>query len=160
LGILLTVIGVAALLYGTLSVLSKIPMRHRNLTPERVRALLLTLATRGEEGSFLLLRIRSDERFIQFKRYGSTRGDWGLRSDFPNAPWSRMYFDQVHDLAEKGGYEYARTRTTEGDVAEFLTLNFGQDIQAAVEFATTVSSQIYAVSLERDCVGILYGVRD
>jgi hypothetical protein len=154
------VIALAAFLYGALWVLARVPFKHRTLTPERLNALLAALLKRGVDGGFLVIKARGHAGFVQFKLYVTRSGRRGIRSDYPRAPWSKPYYDAVRELLVENGIEFERTPTHTGEVSEFLTIDFGQDVDSAQAFATSVLTEVYRVSPAKDAVATLHGVRD
>lgn len=154
----LAILGVV--FYALLWVLARIPVRHRNLSPERLEALLKALLTRGEAGSLLMIEVRGDERFVQFKLYDEPSHGRGIRSDFPRAPWSEPFYEDVATLLRESSRPFDRTPVAGTDVPEFLTQDFRRNVAEAQRFATDVLVRIFRVSPQDDCVATLRGVRD
>ncbi len=149
--------GVIVVAWGGLTVAAKIPAKHKNLTPQRLKWLLDALLYRGADGAFLLIRVRRGERFIQFRKYIARKGVVGIQSDFPRAPWSEPYFDTLRSRLQTEGIEVEMTPAVGGATSGFLTMDFGRDTGKAASIATMML-QVLQVDPERQCVGEFHGV--
>jgi hypothetical protein len=136
---------------------TKIPVKHRGLEPRKIRNLLHTLLLNGSDSSILVIRVRKDERFVQFRLRMPDGADPGLELGFPRAPWSDRLFDEVARLVDEYAVPYDRVPTGEGVVTEFLVADFGSDVEGAQRLTTALLTSVYGVAPERDCVATLEG---
>jgi hypothetical protein len=148
--------GVAGV-YGLLK-LGQIPIRHKPLEPRMIKSLLHTLLVNGADCSVLLIKVRRDGRFIQFRNCIAPGSAPRIEFGFPRAPWSEGIYEQVAELLDSRGIVSERVPTGQtSGVSEFLVANFEHDIDSAQGVASALLSDVFAVIPERDCYGILEG---
>jgi hypothetical protein len=154
--VLITITVVAVLVWFVLWIGVRIPVRHRPLTPEKIRSLLATLLSNGTDGSVLFIHVRGDERIVQFRLRVDALDRGRLEAAFPDAPWSHVFYEGVATMLAQNSIPAARV-PGEGAVSEFLSMQFDSDIATAQRYATAVLSEVYGVVPERDCYGVLRG---
>ena len=151
-GVVLTVVAVFAL-----GLFVRAPrMRHKPLTPEKLQSLLRTLLTYGRPGALLLIQVRKQPSFVQFRIDASGRKK-GLQAGFPRAPWSEAVFERVLEDLGGRGIPVRRQPEPGPQVTEFALGDFGSDIEAAQEHASTVLRDILRADPERECYAVLEG---
>ena len=138
---------------------SKTPFKHRRLDKEKLRRLLRTLLYRGFDSGHLIVSVSKTEKFVQFAKYVVGPNKVGLRMDFPDAPWSREYFDDVREFLSSTGQTFEIEETGRDDTRRFLTIDFSQDVDRAGTIASTILRDVFGADTERDCYAQLDGVR-
>lgn len=99
------------------------PYYHRNLERNRFEWLLRGLAETAKDRSVLMIEHQGSDRFIQFvKRRGA--GGTCLGFGFPDAPWSRAYFEPLCKALSEHGFEFARSETGDENVPCFVEVEF------------------------------------
>jgi hypothetical protein len=134
------------------------PVKHRNLTPERITTLVEMLLERGADGGALFIKERGGARFVQFAKYVGHAGRVGIQTDFPLAPWSEPFYEGVCRCITKLGLTSREMNTGREDTKRFLTVDFGRNVKQATAFITCVVEEVFALSLVRDCQAHLVGV--
>lgn len=110
---------------------------------DQLEAPLRQLLTCELENAFLSVRPKfSHERFLQFARYELCEGQRGLELAFPNAPWSENYFPRVVTAASTQGLIYD-IEESEGDVARFVFVKFGDSADSAAAFAKSILVEMF-----------------
>jgi len=99
------------------------PYYHRNLSQDRFEWLLRTLAETLRDESILLIEHQGSDRFIQFVKSRSAAGTC-LGFAFPDAPWSRTYFEPLCSALSEHGFEAARSETGDENVPCFVEVEF------------------------------------
>ncbi|HKP75841.1 MAG TPA: hypothetical protein VJT67_09890 [Longimicrobiaceae bacterium] len=143
--------------WGLLWVGSRIPVRHRHLNPAKLLNLLYTLLHNGSDGSILVVTVRGDGRFTQFRLRMPPGGEPSLEFGFPRAPWSAAVFDDVADMLRAHGRSFERVPAQVGAVTEFLLADFEADVAGAQQITTALLTDVYGVVPERDCYATLEG---
>lgn len=115
-------------------------------TTETIHAAIASLLKRGLDGGFLIIRISLSSRFIQFRKYIRSPGDYGIEFSFPKAQWSRDYFGQVAALCDFRLQEYVIKEELYESSMTFLYADFGKDDKAATEFAKAVLMDVFEVT--------------
>jgi hypothetical protein len=136
---------------------SRISVKHRHLGPRKLGNLLFTLLHNGSDRSVLLIRVRKNERFVQFRLRMPDGTEPGLEFGFPRAPWSERIFADVADLLREHAVPFERVPAGAGAVTEFLVADFGTDVERAQRLATALLTSVYGVVPERDCFATLEG---
>ena len=111
---------------------------YRPLPAAEIPNRLARLLRKGRDGEFLVIQDVASERFVQIRKYADGPGHSGLSFDFPRAPWSAMYYDQVQSRMERDGIRFALQPTLDAPVTEFLQVDCGRDL----ELATTVVDRV------------------
>ncbi len=99
--------------------LGRRPVYHRNIKSEEFEKYLRALLSECADGSLMFIDHEGSERFLQFAKYRSNQGQTILHFGFPDAPWSRQYFESIVKLFQTSGITYNIT-PGEGLVQRFL----------------------------------------
>lgn len=110
-----------------------------------VRRLLATLLERGYDLGFLVFELPGEERFVEFSKYIREGDRRGLTLDFPLAPWSEPYYEQVKGLLESRGISYVVEDTPNGPVKEFIQADFQQDLDTAAAVGRDIFIRVFRV---------------
>ena len=79
------------------------------------------------------------ERFLQFAKCRSNQGQMFLHFGFPDAPWSRQYFESIVKMVQTSGITYNIT-PVEGLVRRFLEIDFStEDPTKAITAAACIA---------------------
>lgn len=104
------------------------------------------LLKQGYDGGFLIINISYSKKFIQFRKYINSPGEYGLSLDFPNARWSSALYEKVKSYCERNSVEYKTiSRHDEGRKMEFLCVDFKRDINMAHEFLKGILCESFGV---------------
>lgn len=125
------------------------PYRHRGVYPDRIELFLQTLLKRGFDGGVLVFEVMErskTRRFIQFAKRITAPGVIGIEFGFPNAPWSRQYFEPMCNSLASAGFSVRVTQTGRDDTSAFLTVNLGSDLSAAVRLVDVALKQVLRVT--------------
>src|SRR3954467_864259 len=139
----------SASVWGLLWLGTRIPVRHRHLDPRKLANLLFTLLENGSDRSILVIRVRKDERFVQFRLRMPGGSAPGLEFGFPHAPWSERVYDEVAALLREQAVPFERVPAGVGAVKEFLLADLGADVGQAQRLATALLTRVYGVVPER-----------
>lgn len=127
------------------------PYRHRHLTMGRFRWLLDALADTMEDGSVLVIEHEGSDRFIQFVKYERSAGTV-LGFAFPDAPWSRPYFEPLRTALAERGVDYSVSETSDEATSRFLEVECSRDpIASALELAQIAVSVMGLRDDDRFC---------
>lgn len=113
--------------------------------PDRLEWLLRC----GDDGEFLVIGDLATERFVQLRKYVHGPGDYGLSFDFPRAPWSAKYYDELQSQTEHDGTHFVLQPTLDAPVTEFLQLDCGRDIELARRVVDRVLFDIFQVARDQ-----------
>jgi hypothetical protein len=144
--ILVVIFGVAALLAGVL--LYRRPKQVEHLEEiglgdfDRCLAILLK---RGYDLGFVVFELPGDQRFVEFSKYVRDRTHQGVQLDFPLAPWSEPYYEQVKGMLEVKGITYQVEDTPDGPVREFIQVDFAQDLGRAAATGREIFERIFRI---------------
>ena len=114
------------------------PRRYRNVQVGELARFIQTLLKRGYQGGLLILETktsRSDRRFLQFSKYIREDGRAGLEFGFPNAPWSRAYYDALRRELDAKGVAFTLQDTGRHDTTQFLVVDLERDVTKAQRVA-------------------------
>jgi hypothetical protein len=117
---------------------------HRNLTTERFPWLIAGLATQMKDGGVLVIQHEGSPRFVQFVLSCSNPREACLGFGFPDAPWSRPYFEPVRNALTDLGYMIHESPTGDLSVSRFLEL----EIPGPLEAWQTAGSQVAAAAFQ------------
>lgn len=109
------------------------------------RRLIATLLERGYDLGFLVFELPGEERFVEFSKYIREGPREGIQLDFPLAPWSEPYYDQVKSLLESRQVPYTVEDTPDGPVREFIQVDFAQDLDRAAATAREIFERVFRV---------------
>lgn len=129
---------------------SKKPYYHRNLKSDRFAWLLKGLADTMRQESVLMIEHQGSDRFIQFIKSGSPSGEC-LGFAFPDAPWSRNYFDPLVAALSKEGFAVAVSETGDDQVPRFIEVELHGSQADQIDLALRVAETARQVmSLGKD----------
>ncbi len=119
--------------------------RQRRLEQDfrHVEAWLEGLLKSGVDGAFVIVRHRGSERFIQFRKYIQSAGDFGLELGFPNVAWSQGYFPKTRIYCEEMSIPYRIHTETSDGICGFLYVNCGKDLELAFELTKAIWTRIF-----------------
>lgn len=103
------------------------------------------LLQRGYDLGFVVFEIPGDQRFLEFSKYVRDQDNRGVQLDFPRAPWSEPYYEQVKSLLEGKGIAYQVEDTPDGPVREFIQVDFAQDLGRAAATARDIFERVFRV---------------
>lgn len=109
------------------------PLRHRIKSLDELGRFLEGLIVQGTEGTILMVEDKKTKKFVQFVKLGK-RNKAKLHFGFPDAPWSRNYFQRVEDSFKKRNIQYTINPTSEDVVTKFLDIDI-VEIDKGVEIA-------------------------
>jgi hypothetical protein len=109
------------------------------------RRLIAMLLERGYDLGFLVFELPGEERFVEFSKYIREGARQGIQLDFPLAPWSEPYYDQVKSLLESRKVSYTVEDTPDGPVREFIQVDFAQDLDRAAAPAREIFERVFRV---------------
>ncbi|KDA52861.1 hypothetical protein EG19_09390 [Thermoanaerobaculum aquaticum] len=124
---------IAALVILTLLLLFFWPAgraRFRNVLIRDLRRHLEFLLKVTRDGSFLILEDGKSSRFLQFRKATDNKGGGFLVLDFPDAPWSRCYFEGIARALTDHGVNFTMVETESLECPRFLEV---QNIVSAEE---------------------------
>jgi len=104
-------------------------------------------------GSVLFIRPMNHPGFIQFLRLNESEGS-SLHFGFPDAPWSRDYFEPLQHAVQRKGIRYKIVTTGEEDIRKFLVIEFSDDWDLALEIVRICMSVLGVSDSERFQVNI------
>ena len=114
---------------------SRMPYRHRHLTMDGFEWLLDGLMDTMRDGSVLVIEHEGSDRFIQFVKYERPSGVV-VSFAFPDAPWSREYFDSLRMALADRSIDYSVSETGDEMTRRFLEVECkGDPVESALELA-------------------------
>jgi len=144
--ILALIFGGAALLAGVFLYRRPRPREHmEEIGLGDLARFVSMLLERGYDLGFLVFELPGDERFVEFSKHMREGALQGIQLDFPLAPWSEPYYDQVKSLLESRRVPYVVEDTPDGPVREFIQVDFGQDVNAAAAMAKEIFERVFRV---------------
>lgn len=127
------------------------PYRHRHLTMDRFEWLLNGLVDTMKDGSVLVIEHEGSDRFIQFVKHEQPSGTV-LGFAFPDAPWSRRYFEPLRTALAEKGVDYSVSETGDEITSRFLEAECkGDSIASALELARMATSVMGLGEGDRFC---------
>ncbi|BCW93938.1 MAG: hypothetical protein KatS3mg007_1832 [Thermoanaerobaculum sp.] len=101
----------------------------------------------AKEGSFLIFQDQKSSRFVQFRKASDGKEGDFLALDFPDAPWSRCYFEGVARALKQYGVRYAFAPTESLEIPRFLQVERIATVDEAQEIAELIFREL---GLEED----------
>lgn len=120
------------------------PPRFRRSVNDDLSRFFKTLLYSNYETSFLVIEAPNKHRFVQFARYQQGRKA-GMQFDFPLAPWSEKYYEKLQRTLHDKGIDFETEPTSEKVVLSFITIDFKQDWEGAMEFAKLVLLEVFGM---------------
>jgi len=96
-----------------------------------------SLMVQFDDGGLLFFQHEGSDRFLQFVKYIQD-GKESLNFGFPDAPWSRMYFDRVKECLQSGNISFEITKTEREDTRSFLDVYDISSIEEASKISILV----------------------
>lgn len=110
---------------------------------EHLEGALADLLNRGLDNGTLFIKHKNSHRFVQFRKYIRSRINYGIELHFPNAAWSRNYFQRLQDYCETEGLTTTRIVGDDENHMEFLCVDFKCDIERAHAVLGYILHQIF-----------------
>jgi hypothetical protein len=144
--ILVVIFGVAALLAGIFLYRRPRPVEHlEEVSLGELGRCLDILLQRGYDLGFVVFEIPGDQRFLEYSKYVKDQHNRGVQLDFPRAPWSEPYYEQIKGLLGGKGIGYQVEDTPKGPVREFIQVDFGQDLAGAASTGKDIFERVFRV---------------
>lgn len=105
--------------------------RSRNIPFQKLRQYFDFLLRYAMDGSFVIIGSRGFSRFVQFRKETGADGHGILTLDFPDAPWSRPYFEPVATVLRQKGISFTAVPTDSLECRQFLVVtNIRNELEA------------------------------
>jgi hypothetical protein len=143
---LIVIVPIAAVVWRVIQV-HRERLRHwTDLDTSGVRRGLEMLLKRGYDGGFVVLTEVGTDRFLQFRKYISAPGDFGIHMQFPRTTWSEQYYGDVLDLVQRRRLKCSRIPLTTPPTNEFLEVDFERNVDDAVGLACGIITEVFKSS--------------
>ena len=120
-----------------------------SLTLPDVRNWIEILLKRGRDGGFIIITDIPSGKFVQIKKYVRRTGDYGLRMDFPKAPWSLAHYDAVSDVLQKDAVSFSALPTDDDPVTEVIVVDFHRDTGLALAVVERILFDVFGLPRDR-----------
>jgi hypothetical protein len=110
-----------------------------------LRRYLDALLRRGYDGGHVLITAPDGSPFVQFRKYITPDGGYGLCLGFPRAPWSEPFYDEVMKQVIALGANPEIIPTGEQPVTEFMEVDTGDRVELAESIASTILVDIFGL---------------
>jgi hypothetical protein len=117
------------------------PYKNSRLVEDSFEEFFQILLEDKVEGAQLLIEVPQVGGFIQFVKYDARSFGCG----FPDAEWSRGYFEKATECAQAMRLDYSVQPTGRNDVTRFLDVNFSGDVKAADTFCHRILDEVFEV---------------
>jgi hypothetical protein len=138
-----------AIAFTSLLYFGKKHYKHKNVSQKDLARYLEALLERGLNGGFLVIEVPNNKLFIQFSKYFIKNGQAGLQFDFPMAPWSEKYFEQLKRELLKMNLDFSIVSASGVKSRKFIAVDLKRDINSAASFATFVLQSIFGLTKEQ-----------
>ena len=118
---------------------SKKPYYHRNLRSDRFAWLLKGLADTMKQDSVLMIEHQGSDRFIQFIKSGTPAGP-SLGFAFPDAPWSRAYFEPLLKALSREGLSVGVSETGDDQLPRFIEVELNGPLADQIDLALRIAT--------------------
>lgn len=139
----------------------KQPANHKATLGE-LNSYLAILMRRGYDGGYLLIHEpaghRGRRRFVQFRKYITSPGRFGIEFSFPDAPWSHEYFEDVRTFVEEIGCPIRHEQVHGADTVGFLNVDLARDVETGARIASHIMTEIFRVPVDEAVVVTLHDV--
>jgi len=115
-------------------------------TIETIDRAINDLLMRGYDGGFLMIDIAHTSYFLQLQKYINSPGDYGIKFCFPNADWSRVFFQKMIDYTRKNEVEYSIMEKSETGSLEFFCVDFHKNTHEAHNFVKNILLNVFKVN--------------
>src|SRR5262245_34545701 len=136
-------VGVASLLYWY----GSRPIYYRGQPRDSIERFVRDLIAQGGDGSLLIICHEGSDRFVQFAKYIISAQKRNLRFGFPDAPWSRNYFEPVKEALLAEGFLCSEEHMAESDVRRFLVVD---NIRTSSDASQIAAIAFSAMGLDAD----------
>ena len=123
--------------------------RYDSCTLDDIKFWIESLLRRGREGGIVIITDIPSGKFVQFKKYIRRKGDYGLRMDFPKAPWSLPHYDAIGNALHRNAISFSIEPTDDEPVTEFLWVDFHQDTTLAMTAVKVILFDVFGLPHDR-----------
>jgi hypothetical protein len=123
--------------------------QYRTVSPDTLAAHLGRLLRRGSNGAALIITDPATDRFVQLRKYVHSKDQYGLSFDFPRAPWSEPYYQELQGRLDTNHMGFVLQPTLNDPVKEFLQVDCGRDVDFADKLVRMVLFEIFKLPAER-----------
>lgn len=110
-----------------------------------IRRHLDRLLRQGYDRGCVVVAFKGTDAFIQFRKYIHAKGDHGLELGFPDAEWSREFFPHLSEWCGQNGFAYDLDRNSQGGGLDFLYVDTGNDLDAAMRLVEGIVTDIFGL---------------
>ena len=127
------------------------PIYYKNVQTNEFEKYVKAFLNQSKTGSLIFIQHESSDRFVQFAKYESKDLRPILNFGFPDAPWSRTYFDNVLVMLQENHIDY-ETMKAERMVNQFIYVNIASDnADYAAKTATNLAIKVFkAMDLDEE----------
>jgi hypothetical protein len=115
--------------------LGRRPVYHSGQRAEAFPRFLAALDAESPDGAVLVIEHEGTERFVQFAKYVEEPEDPVILLGFPDAPWSRAFYEPVRERLTAAGFDVSESFGTGDAVPRFLDVGGLPDPARAAEAA-------------------------
>lgn len=116
--------------------------RFRDVPIRDLRRHLEFLLGIAKPGSFLIFKDRNSLRSVQFRKDVDERGAGFLALDFPDAPWSRCYFEGVARVLKTHSVHFDLVPTEFPECRRFLVVENIESAEEAQKIAELIFREL------------------
>ncbi len=146
-----TLLGLLVLTLFALWWWGKQPAKHQ-VSLGGLDSYLAILLRRGYDGGYVLIQEPASHtgqgRFVQFRKYITSPGRFGIEFSFPDAPWSHEYFERTRSFLGEIGYPIRHERFPDGDVLGFLNVDLVHDVSTGARIASYIMTEIFRLPVD------------
>lgn len=126
--------------------LSNRPNYYKNRDSSDFKKFIEGLIRQGIHGTLLFIKHKNSNKFVQFAKYITEDNEILISFGFPDAKWSRKYFNLIRRAFENEGIKYKITKV--GDDKEFVRQyididNYVKDIKKTAEELSFVAEIVF-----------------
>jgi hypothetical protein len=122
------------------------PFYQRKVMPREFEKFLRVFLTDCVDDSFLFVRHENSKRFVQFAKRGQNEGQVFLHFGFPDAPWSREYFDPMAQMFQTMGIDFNIVTTGDDMVRRFLEITLvNEDLDVEISRGAHIARVAFEV---------------
>lgn len=115
--------------------------RKRNVS--QLQKPLEELLKRGFDGGTLVVEHVKTEKFIQFRKYISSQGVYGIDMYFPEVDWSRKFISSFRKICSSEGVEIEELMPGLDSPVRFLKVGFNKKADVAFWFMKKVVIDVF-----------------
>jgi len=121
------------------------PLYHRNIKSEEFKKYLGGFLSQCSEGSLMFIEHEDSDRFVQFAKYQLDNSRTILHFGFPDAPWSRQYFDTIVNMLQTLDISHKIT-TGEAQIQRFVEVDLVlDDLENTVSIGARIAQATFEV---------------